>query len=65
MDEQQTVPFDPDKIKQTKTYSISMGDVARVKEMGAWQGESDAEILHRAIMLLYGQVTTVSEKVSR
>lgn len=52
MDEQ-TTPFDPDRVKQTKTYSISMGDVARVKEMGEFLGMSDASILSKAIRELY------------
>lgn len=65
MDEQQTVPFDPDEVKTTKTYSMSLGDVARIKEIGKELGLSDASALSKAVKLLYGKVFPESAKVSR
>lgn len=54
--EEKTTPvFDPDKVKQTKTYSISVGDVTRVKDMGEFLGMSDAAVLSKAIRLMYFQ----------
>lgn len=60
MQDEKTASFDPEKVKQTKTYSISLADVARVKEMGEFVGVSDAEVLHRAIAKLYGELFPVS-----
>jgi len=60
MQDEKTIPFDPEKVRQTKTYSITMADVARVKEMGEFLGVSDAEVLHRAIAKLYGELFPAS-----
>lgn len=41
--------------KMTKTYSITVGDVIRIKKAAERLGVSDAEALHRAVELLTAQ----------
>lgn len=54
MDEQ--IAIDPEKVKMTKTYSMSLADVNKIKEMAEKKDTSDAAIMHQAINLLYNQM---------
>jgi hypothetical protein len=45
----------PDEIRLTKTYSMVLGDVTRVKDMAEFLGKSDAAVLSLAIRTFYYQ----------
>ena len=53
MDEENKI--DPERVKMTKTYSMSLADVNKVKEMAEMVPTTDAAIMHQAINLLYNQ----------
>jgi hypothetical protein len=44
-----------DEIRLTKTYSMVLGDVTRVKDMAEFLGKSDAAVLSLAIRAFYFQ----------
>jgi hypothetical protein len=52
-DEKQPVKLD--KIRLTKTYSMVLGDVTRVKDVAELLGKSDAAVLSLAIRAFYFQ----------
>ena len=54
MDEENKI--DPERVKMTKTYSMSLADVNKVKEMAEKKTATDAAIMHQAINLLYNQM---------
>lgn len=56
MNDDVTVTVNPDTTRTTKTYSMTLGDITRVKDMAAFTGKSDAGILHEAIGVLYAQM---------
>jgi hypothetical protein len=53
-DEKQPV-VKPDEIRLTKTYSMVLGDVTRVKDIAEFLGKSDAAVLSLAIRAFYLQ----------
>jgi hypothetical protein len=53
-DEKQPV-VKPDEVRLTKTYSMVLGDVTRVKDMAEFLGKSDAAVLSLAIRAYYYQ----------
>ena len=48
-------PVKPDEVRLTKTYSMVLGDVTRVKDMAEFLGKSDAAVLSLAIRAFYFQ----------